>query len=219
MRALAALATAVTASLLAAGGVGATAADSVSMAVRQYVNANKVRVLAFSGQISSGTAGELVTLVGKECTGGLRQLAAAQTGAGGVWEVETPSPQQTYVEIFSGTSIRARWKASESATYLYRVGLIPYPLELKKGVVTVRVNPSPLNLKLAGKKVVLQRFRANAWQPYRQARLRYKPDLEAGAYNHQAVFRVQRGLKLRALVPTASARPCYLAGASKPFTS
>jgi hypothetical protein len=219
MRAVAAFAAAVTASLLAVGAVGASAADSVSMAVRQYVNANKVRVLAFSGQISNGAGGELVTLVGKECTGGLRQLAAAQTGAGGVWQVATPSPQQTYVEIFSGTSIRAHWKEAESAPYHYRVGLIPYPLEHKKGLVTVRVNPSPLNLKLAGKKVALQRFRSGSWHPYQQTKLKYRPTLEAGAYNHEAVFKVKRGLKLRALVPTATARPCYLAGASKPFTS
>lgn len=204
---------------LAGSSAGATAADSVTMSVRQYVNANKVRVLAFSGQISSGQPGELVTIVGKECTGGLRQLAAAQTVAGGAWQVETPSPQQVFVEIFSGTSLRAHWSNAESEPYLYRVGLVPYPLEFKKGIVTVRVNPSPLNLKLAGKAVALQQFRANAWQPYQQARLKYKPTLDAGAYNHEAVFKVKRGLKLRALVPTASARPCYLAGASKPFTS
>ena len=87
-------------------------------------------------------------------------------------------------------------------------------------MVTVRVNPSPLNLKLAGKKIALQRFSANTWQPYQQARLKYKPTLDyGGAYNHQAVFKVKRGLKLRALVPTASARPCYLAGVSNPFKS
>lgn len=213
---------AVAALCLAGTTAGATRANSVTMSVRQYVNANKLRVLAFSGQISTTAADELVTLLGTPCTGGgVRQLAAAQTTDGGNWQVETPSPQQTFVEIDSGTSIRAHWKDAESEPYLYRVGLIPYPLELKKGVVTVRVNPSPLNLKLAGKKVVLQRFSASTWQPYLTGRLKYKPTLDAygGAYNHEAVFKVKRGLKLRALVPTASARPCFLAGASKPFKS
>ena len=177
-------------------------------------------MLAFSGQISAPTVDELVTLLGTPCTGGgARQVAAAQTTAGGAWQVETPSPQQTFVEIDSGTSIRAHWKDAESAPFLYRVGLIPYPLEFKKGVVTVRVNPSPLNLKLSGKQVALQRFSANTWHPYLTGRLKYKPTLDAGAYNHEAVFKVKRGLKLRALVPTATTRPCFLAGASKPFKS
>jgi hypothetical protein len=210
------------AALCLAGTTAATSANSVTMSVRQYVNANKLRVLAFSGQISSTAADELVTLLGTPCTGGgVRQLAAAQTMDGGAWQVETPSPQQTFVEIDSGTSIRAHWRDADSQPYLYRLGLIPYPLEFKKGVVTVRVNPSPLNLKLAGKKVALQRFSANTWQPYQTGRLKYKPTLDAygGAYNHEAVFKVKRGLKLRALVPTATARPCFLAGASKPFKS
>jgi hypothetical protein len=202
---------------LATAAVGANA---VTLSVRQYVNANKVRTFAFSGQVSSGAAGELVTIVGKECTGpGLYQIAAAQTGAGGAWQVETPSPTQPYVQINSGATIRARWKDAESVPYLYRFGLVPYPFEIKRGVVTVRVNPSPLNVKLAGKRVALQRFRANAWTPYLEARLKYRPTLEAGAYNYETVFTVKRGLKLRALVPTATARPCYLAGASKPFRS
>jgi hypothetical protein len=212
---------AVAALCLAGTTAGATSANSVTMSVRQYVNANKVRVLAFSGQTSGPAADELVTLLGTSCTGGgARQLAAALTTAGGGWQVETPSPQQTYVEIDSGMSIRAHWKDAESQPYLYRLPLIPYPLESKKGVVTVRVNPSPLNLKLAGRKIALQRFSANTWQPYQQARLKYKPTLDyGGAYNHQAVFKVKRGLKLRALVPTASAGPCYLAGVSNPFKS
>jgi hypothetical protein len=198
---------------------GATSADSVTMSVRQYLNPNKVRTLAFTGRISSGATGELVTVVGTDCLGnGPLQLAAAQT-VGGAWQVESPSTQQVYVEITSGTTMGARWKEARSAPYHHRFGLIPYPLELKRGVVTVRVNPSPLNLKLARKTVALQRFRANARQPYLQTRLKYKPRLDAGAYNHEAVFKVARGLKLRALVPTATARPCYLAGASKPFTS
>ncbi len=200
---------------------GATSADSVTMSVRQYVNANKVRVLSISGQISSGQAGELVTILGRECLrSGSYQLLATQTNAGGGWLAENPPPPpDLWVEIKSGTTIQARWKDALSAPYLYRVPLTPYPLEFKPGVVTVRVNPSPLNLKLAGKTVTLQRFRANAWKPYQQARLKYKPTLDAGAYNHEAVFTVKRGLKLRALVPTASARPCYLAGASKSFQS
>ncbi len=166
----------VMAGVVAGTSGGATSADTVTMSVRQYINPNKVRTLAFSGQISSGAAGELVTLLGRDCVGpGLRQIAAAQTGGGGIWQVETPSPQQAYVEIFSGTTIRAHWKNAESAPFLYRVGLIPYPLQLKRGVVTVNVNPSPLNLKLAGKQVALQRFRANAWQPYLQA----SPEVQA----------------------------------------
>jgi hypothetical protein len=216
MRRLALLLFVVAAGTVTAAVGASTSTESVTMSVRRYVNANEVRVLVFSGQISSGQAGELVTILGKECTGGLRQLAAAQTIGGGTYQVETPSPGQSYVEIFSGTSLRARWKEAESAPYLYRFGLVPYPLELKRGVVTVKVDPSPLNLKLAGKTVALQRFRGGIWQPYQRAKLKHHPP---SAYNHQAIFKVKRGLKLRALVPTATARPCYLAGASKPFTS
>jgi hypothetical protein len=69
---------------------------------------------------------------------------------------------------------------------------------------------------------VLQRRSHGAWVRYRSARLAHKPLLApgGGAYNYQAVFAVPaRSLILRAYLPAASAAPCYLAGASKPWRS
>ena len=43
------------------------AADSVTLDVTQYVNANRVRVLVFQGTASSRQAGEYVEILGRYC--------------------------------------------------------------------------------------------------------------------------------------------------------
>lgn len=200
-------------------------ADAVTLSVRRYVNANKVRVLVWFGQVASTAAGADVEILGRDCgSRSDRLIAATKTAPGGGWQVENPLPipPYSYTQVNSGTTFRARWNNQLSAPHLYRLPLQPGAVKISgRRAWKVHVNPSPLNVKLAGKLVELQRFSAGTWVRVRRARLVYKPTLEyGGAYNHEAVFAVPtRGLRLRALLPATSAAPCYLAGASQPWRS
>lgn len=211
---------------LAAGVASASSqADAVTLSLRQYTNNNKVKVLVWYGQVASTAAGDDIEVLGRDClTSFYRQLTATTTLPGGGWETEsltTVTFPPTSVEVNSGTTFRARWRDQLSNAIVYRVPLGIYALELAYNTWTVKVNPSPHNMKLAGKRVVLQRKRGTKWALYRSARLVHKPTLDyGGAYNYQAVFKVPApGLQLRAYLPAASAAPCYLAGASKPWRS
>jgi hypothetical protein len=217
------------AALVAAVGTAlasaATRSDAVTLAIREYRNANKVLVLVWYGQLSSGRSDEDVHVVGRECLStGYRLFAQTKTAVGGSYQIENPDSLNqpfTFVEVNSGTTFRAVWGNEESNPVLYRKPLASYPLELRRRVWTVKVNPSPHNMKLGGKFVELQRRRGGKWVRYRRARLVHKPTLDyGGAFNYEAQFAVQaRGLKLRAFVPAKTAAPCYLAGASKPWRS
>jgi hypothetical protein len=212
---------------LAAGVASASNhADAVTLALREYTNDNKVKVLVWYGQVAASAAGEDVEVLGREClTDGYRQLAATRTVQGGGWEVESLSHDvfpPSYVEVHSGTTFRARWRDQLSNTVSYRLPLSNiYALELKRNTWTVSVNPTPHIMKLTGRVIVLQRRQQKTWVTYRRARLAYKPTLDyGGATNYQAVFSVTApGLQLRAYLPAKSAAPCYLAGASKPWRS
>jgi hypothetical protein len=213
--------------LVAASQSGAAPrADAVTLSLRQYTNDNKVRVFVWYGQVANGAAGEDVEVLGRNCkTSFYRQLTATKTLPGGGWEVESLSKDvfpPVSVEVNSGTTFRARWRDQLSEPLLYRAPLSNiYALELSRNAWTVKVNPTPHNMTLTGKTVVLQQRRGDTWVLYRSARLVYKPTLDyGGATNYQAVFRVPtHGLRLRAYVPAATAAPCYLAGASRPWRS
>jgi hypothetical protein len=211
-----------------AGGVASASsrADAVTLSLRQYTNDNKVKVLVWYGQVASSAAGDDVEVLGREClTDGYRQLAATRTLPGGGWEVESLSYDvfpPAYVEVHSGTTFRARWRDQLSTTISYRVPLSNiYTLELERNTWTVKVNPTPHNMKLTGRVIVLQRRAQKTWVTYKRARLAYKPTLDyGGATNYQAIFKVTApGLQLRAYLPAKGAAPCYLAGASKPWRS
>ena len=59
----------------------------------------------------------------------------------------------------------------------------------KRRAWKVVVNPTPLYMKLGGKPVILQRFRAGKWERYRSAPLVLKANYEyGGATNYEAVF-------------------------------
>jgi hypothetical protein len=203
-----------------------TRADSVTLSFRQYLNPARTVVMAWSGQISSGAAGEDVQILGRDCrTTGFRQLLATKTDPGGSYLVEypppTPSTTFSYVEVKSGTTFRARWRDELSRPITWRSRLIPEVVEMSAGRWKVRVNPQPLYMNLAGKLVELQRLRSGKWVRYKRGRLVSRPNLEyGGATNHVAIFDVPaRGLTLRAFLPTKNVAPCFLGGASAQWRS
>ena len=91
----------------------------------------------------------------------------------------------------SGTTFRARWRDQLSNTFLYKIPILGfYPVKIpKRRAWKVVVNPAPLYMKLGGKPVILQRFRAGKWERYKSAPLVLKANYDyGGATNYEAVF-------------------------------
>ena len=118
------------------------------------------------------------------------------------------------MQVDSGTTFRARWRDQLSNTILHKTPILAfYPVKIpKRRAWKVVVNPAPLYMKLGGKPVVLQRFRAGKWERFRSAPLVLKANYDyGGATNYEAVFETPtRGMRVRAIVPTKTVAPCYL---------
>lgn len=211
------------------GLVAATAGavnEVVTLSLRQYVNANKVRVIVWYGQVSGG-GGELVEVQARDCGAKtFSTIAEARPGPGGTYEIESQSsvPPYPVVRWSAAQTYRARWGDQLSTPVAGpRFPLRPWAERAsRQRAWRVHVNPNgfPLGLNLTGKPVVLQRRRGESWTSYQSAPLRRKASLKHGAYNYEAVFEVPvRGLTLRAFVPAKTAGQCWLAGASDSWRS
>lgn len=202
------------------------AADSVTLDVSQYVNANRVRVLVFQGTVSSRQAGEYVEIVGRYCgASGDRLITGTQTRAGGAWRVTNPLEEfpWTSTAVYSGTVFRARWERTYSEPHTWLLPAQPRVARVS-GTRTWVAHVTPATptgqVPLKGKTIELQRRTPGGWVTIQRARLAYKPSLRWGAFNYEARFRIPtRGLRLRVYLPQASAAPCYLPGASATFRS
>jgi hypothetical protein len=212
--------------LALAGGVAAASgqADSVTLSMRQFVNENKTRVYVWYGQIASGAAGEDVEVLGRDClTKDFRLYAGTKSVAGGAWEVDSvaAAPPYGYFEMKSGTALRARWRGQLSNTLLYKVPIPSFYAQKipKRRAWKVVVNPTPLYMKLGGKPVELQRMRAGKWERFQSAPLVLKANYDyGGATNYEAVFKIpNRGLQIRALLPTKAVAPCYFGRTTAPW--
>jgi hypothetical protein len=222
----------VRAALVAAVVTGLVAATAgavnqvVTLSLRQYTNANKVRVMVWYGQVS-GPGGETVEIQARDCgTKAFYKIAETTPSPGGAYEIESQSSVPPYgsVRWSAAQTYRARWgdQLSTSIPGL-RFALRPWAEKVPRRrawKVHVNHNGFPLSLTLAGKPVMLQRKRGESWARYKSAPLKWKASLQHGAYNHEAVFDVPaRGLTLRAFVPAKTAGACHLPGASEPWRS
>ena len=109
---------------LATGVAAASSQADVTLAMRQYTNANKIPVFVWYGQVGTAAAGEDVEVLGRAClTKDYRLYAGTKTVAGGGWEVESASIQPPYniVDVNSGTTFRARWRDQLSNTILHNL--------------------------------------------------------------------------------------------------
>jgi hypothetical protein len=200
--------------------------EVVTLSLRQFTNANKVRVLVWYGQVS-GSGGPLVEVQARDCgTKAFYKIAEAPPGTGGGWEIQSQNPDPPYgsVQWKAAQTYRAHWGDQVSAPIAgLKFPLTPWAEKVpRKRAWKVHVNHNgfPLNLKLGGKPVVLQRKRGDSWARYKSAPLKWKASLKHGAYNHEAVFDVPaRGLTLRAFVPASTVGACHLPGASEPWRS
>ena len=163
--------------------------------------------VVLSGQISSGRAGELVTVQGKECGvpgAFFRALAAVQTTEGGFWSRDF-YPASRVV-------IRATWGDDLSPTLTVQKRASVYFSKERDGTFAVSVYG---NGRFAGKQVVIERFdrATRTWRRVRTVVLQ----AETGGYGEKdgLRFKVPRGTTIRAVLPLSQAKPCYLAGYSK----
>jgi hypothetical protein len=221
MRLTAAVLVTAAAAILAATAGGAPAAE-VTLRVERYFdpactplpgmapspNRGGCHRLRFAGTISSGAAGEYVSVLYQRCgSSGLgTSLVGAQTKEGGAWD--------TFWGVTSGT-FRARWRNGTSNPVRFRdavrISLAPV------SAVRQRVFVSG-DQDMKGRVVELHRLVAGQWRVLRRTRL--VADRSSWGVNASATFTVrQRGLTLRAFVPAKSAAPCYAPTASETWTS
>ena len=195
-------------------------AENVTLAVRDFRNANRVLVHVFSGAVSDLEPGQDVEIVGEDCgVRGSRLIAATKTTAGGAFQADN---QDSSTPWSSGITYRARWKGNLSAPVQYRLPAVPvYAVKVRKRVAwRVHFSPQALTVRYAGKPVELQRFSNGEWVRFQTSRLTLKPSLRYGAFNHEAEFSVsRRGLRLRGYLPARGAAPCWLPAATEPWRS
>jgi hypothetical protein len=198
----------------ASTGTAAPAAE-VTLKVDRFFDpmCNCIRV-RFTGAVSSGHAGEYVTVMQQRC--GARfstAMAGATTGPGGLWEA-LPSTYYTAAPLTPGT-FRARWK-----TYLSEP--VPFRPPLR---VTVRRERSgrfltlvPAHATLRGEFLELQRLVGGQWKRIKYLRLGERDVSYGGSY--WATFAVRtKGWTMRVFAPPETAAPCYTAGSTQVFRS
>jgi hypothetical protein len=156
-----------------------------------------------SGTVDNGKAGEVVDIEAKDCGAQFfRGVAGATTTEGGRYTA------QHFARIT--TTLRAVWKGVSSA----QVTVPQSPqIAIAKGKRRGRFRVSVYAVQSFWKKrVQVQRRIDNSWKTVKTVAL-----TETGSYgDYWAPVRltVPKGSLLRAYVPRAQTRPCYIAGAS-----
>jgi hypothetical protein len=160
------------------------------------------------GAVDNGRDGELVTIQGRDC--GQRYftgVSSATTLSGGSWNTEL-SPRIT-------TQVRAVWKDAASAPVT--IHFIPELVLVQESGRRFEVAVGSTG-QLWRKKILIQRRASGKWIPLRQVLLTETASMPGHPdVYHYAEFRlaVPRGSLVRAVLPAAQARPCYLATTSK----
>jgi hypothetical protein len=166
-------------------------------------------MVRLTGQVASGNAGERIDVLVKECRSRFfRVVGGAQTTTGGAYEA------QVYLDV-RGTFV-ARWRGNKSAgvtaTPMLIVGAVQTPgTRIWKAFVSGWGSGE----SFAGREVVLQRLADSGWVTVQRGKLRREE-----FSNFSTIFKVPtRGLTMRILAPTKTARPCFRAGVSEVFQS
>jgi hypothetical protein len=198
----------------------AAAPAPITLEVRTFADENLGRSLAYTGAVSSGAAGQRVTVLAKVCPRGYYQsVADATTQAAGFWRAES-------VPALPTATFRARWKGRYSKAVrfwspidLRRAVRRASAHELPNGTVTVFLDTRDTQQNLTRREVELQRYDqpTGRWLRHRRANLRR--DVRS-SFTFVATFgRLPGGLLLRVLVPKKTAAPCYLPEVSQTFSS
>ena len=197
------------------GSAAAARTQSVSLEVVRFFDpACQCYKLRFSGTIPSTRANEYVTIMAQPC--GARSSTAfsgASTREGGTWSAETWER--------GGATYRALWNGRLSEPVRLRtetkITINLHRLPRRRLRVSVSTGNSPQSMH--GRFVELQRLAAGRWIRVRRERLvGYGSAGYGGAYAITLKVRA-RGLKMRILVPEASAAPCFVESVSRTFVS
>ena len=178
------------------------AGDAVTIRANHAIAEDGVPLL-LSGAVSNGRPGEPVTIEQDDC-GPIpwHPLRTVRTGQGGGWVSYTGGDQNF--------RLRARWKGTLSK--VIRIGVRPE--------LTLAGVPGSLRVVIRaydwfdGKTAQLQRAHGTSWQVVATAKL-----VKRGAAGQYAqtwgTFTKKTGRgRYRAVLPNASAAPCYVAGFS-----
>jgi hypothetical protein len=188
--------------ILAASALAAPA-DEVTMKVQRLPDGRG----RFSGAVSSGAANEYVAIMEAKCGANFATaFGGATTERGGSWETEPFNP-------LGSATYRAKWGThlSEPVTLRVPVRLTVSHFQRGRHLVVVRADAN-LNRRF----VELQRLVAGGWVRVRRARL----EPGGGSFLFQVWLTVRKkGLRLRVLVPPATAAPCHEPAASESFRS
>ena len=196
-------ATAVVAILSAGIAAGATT-DTVTLQARSTILRTGEFGVGVYGTIS-GAEGEYVAVTGKECGipgASFRAIGGATTTAGGNWE--------TTANINTTTTLRAVWKEAASDTVVVRArAYVRLAKQRGSFVLTVGLQVG----RLDGKRVTIQRLTPSGWKRVQTV------VMKSGGYGAWGEerglrFKVPKGTMIRAVLPLAQAKPCYLAGYS-----
>jgi hypothetical protein len=183
-------------------------ADSDDISIRAYptILTFEQRVIV-SGEKLPAKGEEYVAVQGKECGvpgAFFRSLWGASTNEGGGWEAEFYVRTKTVLRAVSGKDV------SPELTVQVRVPLYLAPSQGKPGRFRLAVawgTTTPFR----GRRVVIERFdrATRTWRAVRSLVVNDTRTIDG--------FRiaVPKGTTVRAHMPAAQAKPCYLAGYSK----
>jgi hypothetical protein len=186
----------------------ATDAASVTLFARPTV-VDRTPVTVF-GSIDSGKAGESVTIQAKDCGSEFfRVFSGTTTRAGGGFS--------TVLYPGVNTELRAVWNDASSAEVAIRRRATVYLDRLRQGP-GFRVGVGARR-SFWRKKVVIQRRAGTSWRPLKtvvlsQSRSGGTPN--SGSWSESTfTVAVPKGTLIRAVMPHAEAKPCYLGGVSR----
>jgi hypothetical protein len=193
----------------------AAPSQSVTLRVFRSVLPSGLPQLAFSGAVSSGAAGEDVTVLQQTCGYSFATaVAAAQTREGGVWDAQPASPAL----IAASATYHARWRDVQSEPVAIRPPMPVFFFPIANDRWRARVTIGSVKQELKGKIVVLQRLRNRRWTD--TARKPLVRDVAGGAgFTYAVLFSVPRGWTVRAFVPARTAAPCFTSNATAKLRS
>jgi plastocyanin len=164
--------------------------------------------LTLTGTVSSGAAGENVSVEAMQCgTTSFTKVASAKSAAQGAWS----SP----VKPAMNSSYRSSWKNANSLPVAVKVSAAVSLKRVRAGRFTASVTAAQ---SFVGKYLVLQRYaRARkAWKTVKRVTLKTVKAGTAPTQVSSAAFRARgtRGARLRLVLTQPQAGACYVASSS-----
>jgi hypothetical protein len=185
--------------------------QSVSLRVLRTLDRNTTLYrLTFSGVVSSGAAGQEVTVLQQTCLQSFATaIAGAQTRDGGAWNAEPASP----AAVAASATYRAKWGDVQSEPVEIHPPMPIFLLQSARNRLAVLVQTGSVRQDMKGRFVLLQRLRNRTWRTIGRKKLVVGRAGGAG-FTYEATFPVSRRWTVRGVVPSQSAAPCFATNAT-----